>query len=96
MEKKAVGAGQKHGVRGKSSRRWPIRWKAVGPIQKRIGAGLQSGRGSRAKERWNQEDAMNNVRVKNPEKKATLCPESPDGCTIYYARDTERDRPFLP
>lgn len=39
---------------------------------------------------------MNNVRVNNPEKKVMLCPESPDGCTVRYARDTERDRPFLP
>ena len=34
--------------------------------------GLEAGRGSRDVERWNQEDVMNNVRVKNPEKKVSL------------------------
>lgn len=65
-----MGEGQEQKAGGESIWR-PIRLGAVGPIQKRIGAGLMPGRGSAAKERRNQEDVMN-VRAKNPEKKVIL------------------------
>lgn len=65
-------------------------WEAFGPTQKSTSAGLMPGRGSRAGERENQEDVMNHVRVKNPEKN----PEK-----ISASRDqmpgTQRDRSLM-
>ena len=57
-------------------------WEAFGPTQKRTSTGLMPGRGSRAGERENQEDVMNHVRVKNPEKN----PEKKRGTDHLWSR----------
>ena len=62
-------------------------WEAFGPTQKRTSTGLMPGRGSRAGERENQEDVMNHVRVKNPEKNPEKMSVSRD-----QMPGTQRDR----